>query len=530
MSRPLPGFAPLLRNAAEQSRLLIAPWIALITALAVSSLVAYPWIFPHDDQRRALAASISSNPAFSLIFGPAHNLLTADGFTAWRSFALGSFFAGLMAIFIVVRETRTKEDSGQAELVGSNVVGRYTQLAVGVALAWICSLILGVVSATTLILCGGDHTSSLILAAGFTASGMLFAAVAAITCQIGSYAGAATSLAVSTLGIAYLVRAYASTSPDADWAVWATPLGWIIKAEPSGSNNPWPLILTAATAVILAAVAGLLAAHRDFSAGLLPSRPGRTRAGAVASITGLTLRLHRSSIITWTLSFALIGAMFGTLVSSLGDVFTKNAQIGQIIGAGAHIDLTFAFIRTLLEILGIIAAVYGVGIMMRYFKEESENRVDPLLAGAVSRPKLYAAHVFVALLGPAAAIVLAAVVITLITHANGLNTSATDILRQAFIEIPAVWVLIGLSVAIIGARPIARLAAWMAIVITFALTILGPIFNLWEWILAISPLWHVPNVAAASPEWVQLLWLSLVVLVFLAVGVKGYSHRDIGRV
>ncbi len=36
---------------------------------------------------------------------------------------------------------------------------------------------------------------------------------------------------------------------------------------------------------------------------------------------------------------------------------------------------------------------------------------------------------------------------------------------------------------------------------TFGLTILGPTFKLPDWVLGISPLRHVPNVTAVSPDW-----------------------------
>ena len=83
----------------------------------------------------ALAATLGANPALSLVFGPARDLSTADGFNAWRAGQLGAFFAGLMAILIVVRNSRANEDSGQAELIASGVIARHSRLAVARA-AW----------------------------------------------------------------------------------------------------------------------------------------------------------------------------------------------------------------------------------------------------------------------------------------------------------------------------------------------------------------------------------------------------------
>lgn len=525
------GFLPLYKTAAKQNAHLIAPWIVLISVLSVTSFIAYDWIFPHTADRIALSMTIGSNPAFNLIFGEAHNLLSAEGFNTWRSLALGSLFAGLMTIFIVVRETRAKEDSGEAEIVAANVVGRNTQLAVAVVLAWMASILLGVVAASATILVGGNVTDSIMLALAWTASGIIFSAVAAIACQLGSYARTANSIAVTFLGVCFLVRGYADASPDVDWLLWLTPFGWLQKIEPAGANAVWPLLFAAGATFILLVIAGLLSRRRDFGQGLLPSRPGVPRAGLVRSLYGLALRLQGSSVISWTISFVVLGSVFGYLVSSLGSVFSRNAQIAHLLAAGsAPADQTFEFIGTLLQVLGIIAALYGVQVMMRIYNEEMSSRVAPLLAGATTRWKVFISHVAIAFIGPAIGLTLSACMIAFIATSKGASVNAWDIIRQALVELPAVWVLIGISVATIGARPVVRFVSWMAIVVTFALTILGPLFNLWDWVLGISPLWHVPNVVDLNADWSQLVWLCAVVVGLLLIGFIGFTKRDIERV
>lgn len=102
-----------------------------------------------------------------------------------------------------------------------------------------------------------------------------------------------------------------------------------------------------------------------------------------------------------------------------------------------------------------------------------------------------------------------------------------DVLGQAAATVPAVWVLVGLALACVGAKPSKRLIGWMGVVATLALTILGPLFNLDEWVLDISPLWHVPNVGATDPAWLGLVGLAVVAVFFTTVGFVGYRRRDI---
>ena len=139
------GTRTLLKVALHQDRPKIAPWVGLISVLSVSSILAYRWIFPDLADRKTLAMAIGANPAMQLVFGAPRDLLTNDGFNAWRAGALGAFFAGLMAIIIVVRNTRADEDSGRAELIASGVITREARLLVAVLMATVAAVALAVV-------------------------------------------------------------------------------------------------------------------------------------------------------------------------------------------------------------------------------------------------------------------------------------------------------------------------------------------------------------------------------------------------
>jgi ABC-2 type transport system permease protein len=529
VNQTLTGAPPLLRASLKQDARNIGPWIVLITALSASSVLAYAWVFPDLASRRQLAATLGANPALSLIFGRARDLLTADGFNAWRAGGLGAFFAALMAIFIVVRNSRAGEDSGQAELLASGVMGRQTRLAVALLMAVQASVGLGVFSWLITVACGGGWKDSLALSATFTASGLVFAGVGGIAAQIGSDARAANSIAVATLGIAFVVRGYLDASQAAAWTAWLTPFGWLEQVRPASGNNPWPLLLALALAVLLAAVALALHARRDFGLGMIAPRRGPARAGLVASVWGVALRINRGALISWFVAFAGLGAVFGFLATAVGDVFASSPAVGGLIAAGAttKAGLLFAFLVTILQLVGIIAAVFGVQIVMRIYAEEIDYRVEPLLAGAVSRARYLASNAIIAFAAPTIALLIAGTVIGLVASSAEPSLSAGDILLQAVATIPAVWTLVGLALAAVGARPQARLVGWLGVVATFVLTLLGPLFRLWDWILGISPLWHVPNVTASSPDWGGLGWITLIAVVLVMVAFTGFRRRDV---
>ena len=525
----LTGARPLLHVALKQDRKNIAPWIALISVLSASSVLVYDWVFPSAQSQQILQLNITANPAMALIFGKPVDLTTADGFNAWRAGALGAFFAGLMAIFIVVRNSRAEEDSGRAELVASGVLGREARPAVAVALAFIAAVLLGVVSALVTIAFGGGVANSVMLSATFTASAMLFAGVGVIAAQIGSDARSASTLAVTVLAALFIVRGYIDSSGAPDWATWLTPFGWLQETRPAVDNIWWPLLLVVALAVVLVGLGLALHARRDFGMGLVPPRPGPERAGAVGTVWGLALRLHRPTLASWMVGFVVLGVLLGFLANTVTDVFAENPGIAQVLASGAvsQDDLVAEFLLTMVRILGIYAAVHGVQIVMRLYSEEAEDRADPVLGGAVSRAKHLASHAVIAFVSTAVGMVLAGSVMGWVADATGDTIGFGDVVGQAVATVPAVWVLVGLAIAVVGAKPSKRLVGWMGVVATFALTILGPLFDLDEWVLDISPLWHVPNIQAADPAWSGLAWLAAVATLFTVVGFGGYRRRDI---
>lgn len=284
MGGRLTGVRHLLPVALHQDRKSIAPWIALISVLSASSVLVYDWVFPDPEAQRILQLNVTANPAMALIFGKPVDLTTADGFNAWRAGALGMFFSGLMAIFIVVRNSRAEEDSGRAELVASGVIGREARPAVAVALAAMAALLLGVVSALVTIAFGGGVANSIMLSATFTASALLFAGVGVVAAQVGSDARAANTLAVTVLGALFVARGYIDSSGAPDWAAWLTPFGWLQETRPAVDNIWWPLALVVGLALVLVGVGLALHARRDFGMGLVPPRPGPARAGAVGTL------------------------------------------------------------------------------------------------------------------------------------------------------------------------------------------------------------------------------------------------------
>lgn len=528
MSLALTGTRPLLRATAHHDGRLFAPWVVLVTFLSASSVLVYPWVFPTEQERQALATAIGANPALGLIFGPANDLLTVDGFNAWRSLSLGGFLVGLGAIFAVTRATRGQEDSGRAELLASGVLGRGSRLMTAVSLALIGALVAGVVAAVATVLCGGGVADTLLLCATFTTTGWMFTGVAAVTAQLGSDARAANSMAVGTLGVLFLLRGFAYSVQAAQWTIWVNPLGWMTQTQPAFTNTWWPLLMGLALAFVLLVVAFALQARRDFGQGAFASRPGPAR-GTVRSTWRLAVAINRGSLISWTLAAVMLGTVFGRMAVSVRDVLGSNPAIQQFLASGATTTATLipAFLVTILSLIGIILAIPGVLTMLKVRSEELNDRVEPVLAGSVARSRYYAANVVLALLAPSVFVIVAGLIVAVQVAGADLGLTFGQAFGQAVAVIPAVWTVVAVSVAVVGARPQVVLAAWVGVVGSFGLTLLGPTFGLDDWVLGISPFWHVPVTALPAADYSGLLWVSVFTAGFLVVGFVGFRRRDL---
>lgn len=524
------GTGPLLRASFRHDARRFLPFIAIATALSVSSVIAYALVFPSAEARAGLAAALGSNPALGLIFGPARDLSTTDGFTAWRSLALGGFFAALGAILLVTATTRAQEDSGQAELLAAGVMGRASRLLSAVVMTLLLSLVLGLVAGLATVLFGGGFESSMLLGMTFTATAWMFAGVAAVTAQLGSEARTSNSMAIGLLGVLFVERGFLYSVSAPEWTAWINPLGWMTETKPAAGDIWWPLLLAVGFTVIALVLAFILQARRDFGMGAIAPRPGPAR-GKDRSPIRLALRLNQGSTIVWVIAFIALGVVFGYFAGSIKDVLVSNPAVAQILAAGATTpdQLLALFVVTILSLVGIVASIPGIQAMTRVRSEEMEDRLEPLMATAVARPRYYAANVTVAFLAPAVCVLIAGALIALIASAADVGIDAGTTLLQAIVMIPAVWTVVAIAIAVIGARPQISLAAWAGVLLAFVLTVLGPSFHLWDWILAISPFWHVPTIAAASPDWSGLLVIGVACLILMAIGFAGFRRRDLAR-
>jgi ABC-2 type transport system permease protein len=519
------GLERLLRLALRRDRVMIPAWVLGLGGAVLLTASSYSELYADEASRREVVRTLGSTPATLALYGRIY-ADSVGGLVAWRLGGIALALAGLMSILIVVRHTRAEEETGRAELVGAGVVDRHAPLAAALLAAAIASVSLGIVVVLGVLAAGPAFGGAFALGLGFAAVGLVFGAVAAVTAQVVESARAANGLAVAVLGAAFALRAIGDAGPHA--LSWFSPLGWAQGMRAFADVRWWLLVPLLALAALLVAAAVRLAARRDLGAGILPPRPGPER-GALKTPLALAWRLQRGALAGWAAGFAILGAAFGSIAQDIGDVIGDSADVRDALARlGGSESLTDAYIAATFGLMALIAAGFAVGSVLRLRGEEASGRAEPLLATAVSRTRWALGHTAVAF-GGTAVLMLAAGAFAGVAHAAQAGDAGEfpRLVAAALAQVPAAWVLAGLALAIFGLLPRARLAAWLALALCLALAELGPVVELSQSVIDLSPFAHSPQLPGGSFT-VAPLWLATIAAALAAAGLAALRRRDIG--
>ncbi|WRS29339.1 hypothetical protein U6G28_07330 [Actinomycetaceae bacterium MB13-C1-2] len=529
MSGLLTGTLPYLRSTLRQNRLALMAWSVVGVALSASAVAGFDVLVSGPEDVASIEGVLAANPAIGLILGPVGDLSTADGLSAWRNLALGGLLVGIGVILLVTKASRGQEDSGQAELFASGVLGRGARLTTACLLGGIGSVLVGLASGLAGVATGGSWKTQMLIGATFTVTGWMATGLAAVSAQLGSDRRSASTIAVATLTALYALRGFSYSLVLPEWTLWANPLGWMSEVNAGTSEERWwPLLLGIALTLFLLIVASLLQSQRDFGVGILPQRSGRAR-GRIRTVWGLAARLNRSTVIAWSAAFTVIGVVFGYFVTEVQDSFSDNPMIQALLGSGtvSADDLSGGVITMVLTMVGIISTVVGVQIILNLRSEELERRVDPVLGAAVSRPRLFGASVLLALSSSALGMLLSAGVVSAFVQGSDIGHSAGEVLIQMLAVIPASWIVLAVATALVGVLPRASVLAWVVIVVSVFLTLFGALFDLPEAMVALNPFHHVPSIFMADASWTGIAVLIGISLILIIVGFVGYRRRDL---
>ncbi|NKY58389.1 ABC transporter permease [Nocardia flavorosea] len=527
----LAGTGALVRLDLRRDRIKLPAWVLGITLMSVYYASALQQVYTTPEDLRAVS-QFSEGVVGALISGPGYGL-TDPTIESVIVAVYGLYYlllAALMNILLISRHTRVEEQTGRAELVRANAVGRHAQLTAALVLAVIANLAVTVLIAGSFAAAGLDTSDALLFGASVGAAGLVFAAITAVTVQITEYSRAASGLAGLALGIAYVIRAAGDAVREGGSALsWLSPLAWSQQTRAYADGRWWPLLLSAALVSAVTAMAYFLSSRRDLGAGLVPPRPGHREAPAwLATPVALAARLQRAGLIGWACALVASGALYGGIGNTIVDSFDDlPGQVIDVMGGDASRMLD-GYLGTMAFFDALLVTVFAILAVQSLRTEETAGRTEPVLATATGRVVWFAGYIGVAALGA-----LALLATTGLGFGIALALSVGDAgyvadgLVSHLVFAPAVLLVLAIAALLYGVLPQAIGATWALFGFALILGFFGPIMNLPQWVHDLSPFQHIARIPMEELRWPAVIVLTVLAAVSATVGAYRFRERDL---
>ncbi|HYL08166.1 MAG TPA: hypothetical protein VEU76_06430 [Candidatus Udaeobacter sp.] len=523
------GTAALTLFILRRDRIRIAIWVGSIVLLSAITAASVKGLFPTQAAIDQAAAASQHNSAAIAFNGPAQGLDSLGGQVAFQFGAGGMVLVALMSVFMMGRLTRGEEEAGRLELVRSLPVGIHANMLAAVLTVAAMNIVVGVLTAASLIAQGLPATGSATFGLSFILVGFVFGGLALLAAQMTENTRVVYGAAGAVLGASFVLRAAGDIGDGT--ASWFSPIGIAQKARPFAGERWWPFLLLLGMTAALVAASSALAARRDLGAGLVAARPGRARAApSLGHPLGLAIRLQRASLLGWAAGVVVTGIAYGWIGPTVDAFIGQNKALAEVLAGAGGGNLTDKYFAASLRIIALVAAGFAVQSALRVRAEEASMRAESVLATPVSRTRFAASHLAVGFAGGVVLLVIAGVA-TGVTYqiAGGTTESIPRVLAAALVYIPPLWIMVGMSMALEGLVPRWAGLAWGVFAACVLVGFLGAVLQIPTWVQDLSPFQRVPQLPAESLTAAPLIVMAFIAALLTLVGLGGLRRRDFGR-
>ncbi|WP_244163413.1 hypothetical protein [Rhodococcus koreensis] len=187
------------------------------------------------------------------------------------------------------------------------------------------------------------------------------------------------------------------------------------------------------------------------------------------------------------------------------------------------------FVAFALTMLGIAASAYAISATLRLHYEETAQRGEPVIAAAVSRVQWALSHLLFAMLGPAVAIVVARIAVG-VTYGASVGDIADKLpatVGGALVQLPAIWISAGVTVALFGLLPRFTPTAWAVYVMFILIFTVGSLAGLPAWVLDLGSFSHLPKLPGGQFDPTSVVWEAVITAALVTVGLMAFRRRDL---
>jgi ABC-2 type transport system permease protein len=474
------------------------------------------------------------NPAMISMVGPTPVDSAADytlgAMYAHEMLLFCGLFAMIMSALHVVSHTRKEEDHGLTELVRSFRVGRQANSFAVITEIVLINILLALFTGVVMISFGADTISakgSFLFGSSIGIAGILGAVIALVMAQIMPTSSGATGSSLGIIGLLYIVRAGTDVS-NVDFSM-LNPMGWTYLTYPFTENNWAPLILAVVFSIIMVIIAFALEGGRDMGAGYLPEREGRATAKkSLLSVPGLFIKLNKGVMISWFITFVIMGAAYGSIYGDMQTFIESNEIMSQMFTlTGVSIEASFT--GTIMMVMIVLVSILPIAIVNKLFAEEARLHLSQLYSTKVTRAKLYWTSVILAIVAGVVGILLASgglggTAISAMGDNSPMNMG--DFIAAGYNFLPSVLFFTGLAALASGWAP--RLGKFIYVYLgySFALNYFGGIIDLPEWVSKTAVQSWIPRMPVDKFDGAIFITMTVISIVLMVVGYFGYRTRD----
>ena len=520
----------LTRLVLRRERINSTVWILLTAGLL--ALIAGGMQGAMDEASIIEMAVVMENPAMIAMLGPLIGTSFGAFFTSMMLVFTGIAVA-LMNIMFIVRHTRADEEKGRYEVLRSLPTGRLSNLNAAMIAVAIINIVLAIVTGLLLFAVGDDTMTfggAMLFGAALGSMGLVFAAITAVFAQLSQSSRGATSYSFMFLGLFYMMRAIGDVSFEPFALV--SPLGMITRAEAFAGNHWWPVVVLLVVAVPIAALAYRLNFSRDMDQGIIPDKQGKAHGGwFTKSIFGFTLKLLTFSLIVGTIAIFGIGASYGTIMGDIEGFIETNEFYQQMILWMDGISMPLLFAGMINFFAAMMALIPMLLYVLKIRAEEKDHRAELIIASPINKYKYFGGFIVVAFVSSFVLQTLTAVGLWASASAvlpDPAEFPLSSVLMGNLVYLPAIWVMIGLAVLLIGMLPKLTGIIWAVYGFALFMGMFGRMDILPAWTNNLSPFGFVPQYPMEAITWLPLIVLAVVAVGLTVVGLVGYRRRDIG--
>lgn len=533
------GFGSIYGKTIRDSRLAFIIAAGLLGGLALVMGAAIPTVFPTPAARGEIDTLIGNMPPEMVtFFGKPVGLGTFGGYLTWK---YGLVFVLVTAVWSILALSSTlagEASRGSLDIVAAAPFGKrriaVEKLAAHLTMMGLAVVVLAVMTTISSNVFGdpalGDPVSplsSIGFALWLAFNALFFGGLAfALAPLLGR--GGAAGVAGIALALLWTANGLEALGPLAV----LSPFHWTANHVALTGNYDWPgLALVGIVAAAFLAIGVELFNRRDLgvTAGLgLPGLPA-----AVLGVRGPTSRAFGDQLpraLAWGVGLGLFGATLASLVGPMSSQIASDSNLLEVLRtAFPDFDLTQAggFLQLFLQLFYIAAGFAAATFVAKWASDETEGRLEEVLATPLTRPRWVIAGGIAALLAAALMTLLFALAIGAGGASGGVSVGTAMLGSTSLGLYAAAVVGVGFAVGGLWRASLAAEIAAIAVVATYLVDLLAPPLGLPSWVHQLALTSHLGEPMVGEWDPVGVIACLGIAVGGLALGAWGLARRDV---